>query len=103
MPQYLVLIRPTRPEMLVTSTPEEDRVVGEHFDYLKCLAAKGIVLMAGRTLNDDPSSFGIIVFVADSEAAAARRMNEDPAVVAGVFRAELYPYRVALASSGILE
>jgi uncharacterized protein YciI len=53
-------------------------------------------LAAGRTLNTDESSFGIIIFRADSEEAARRIVADDPAVRGGVMRAELYPYRIAL-------
>ena len=51
-------------------TEAETLQVGHHFAYLKALAAKGVVLLAGRTLNADPSSFGIVIFLADDEAAA---------------------------------
>ena len=69
--QYLYRIQPTRPAMLPEGpTPEEAVSVSQHFDYLKNLTERGIVLLAGRTLTTDPSSFGIIIFYADSEAAA---------------------------------
>jgi hypothetical protein len=60
--EYLYRIQPTRPEMLSAGpTADEERIIGEHFDYLKALAAKRIVVLAGRTLNTDPSSFGIVI------------------------------------------
>ena len=80
------------------ATPDEKRIIATHFDYLQDLTGKGVVLHAGRTLNTDPNSFGIVIFKADSEERAHEIMGSDPAVKAGVFRAELYPYRVALAS-----
>ena len=89
--------------MLTSSTPEEDRILGAHCEYLERLTDRGVVLLAGRTLNTDPSGFGIVVFTASSEAEARRLMKEDPAIEAGLFRAELFPYRVALASEKILE
>jgi len=55
-----------------------------------------VVLLAGRTLNTDPSSFGIVILTADTEQEARRIMHNDPAVKARVMRAELYPYRIAL-------
>ena len=42
-------------------TLEEERIVSAHFTYLKDLAEQGIVLLAGRTLNTDESSFGIVI------------------------------------------
>jgi uncharacterized protein YciI len=77
-------------------TPEEERIVGDHYSYLKELTDQGVVILAGRTLNNDESSFGIIIFRADSEEAARRIVADDPAVRGGVMRAELYPYRIAL-------
>ena len=93
---YLYKIQPVRPAMLIENTPEEAAIVGRHFAYLKDLTDKGVVLMAGRTLNMDYSSFGIIIFRAEDDAAAQAIVNNDPAVVERVMRAEWYPYRVAL-------
>jgi uncharacterized protein YciI len=78
------------------STEDEARIVSEHFDYLQQLTVAGVVLLAGRTLNEDYSTFGIIIFRADSIAAARRIVDNDPAVRQRVMRAELYPYRIAL-------
>lgn len=97
MTQFLYQIRPTRPEMLTQGpTPDETAAVERHFAYLKDLTERGIVLMAGRTLNSDAESFGICVFRAEDEAAARRIMEGDPAVAGGVMSAQLFPYRVAL-------
>ena len=100
--QYLYRIQPIREGFLLGSTPEEDRIVAEHFEYLKRLTEEGTVLLAGRTTNTDPSSFGIVIFEAESEDAAHEVLRNDPAVKASVFRAELFPYRVALAALGLL-
>jgi len=67
---YLCRIQPTREGFLTESTPDEDRIVGEHFRYLERLAQEGVVLLAGRTLNTDRSSFGLVIFEAESEGAA---------------------------------
>ena len=95
--QFLYRIQPVRPEMLTSGTTEQEaKMVGEHFEYLKQLTNAGTVLLAGRTGNTDTSSFGIVIFQADSEEIARKIMNEDPAVKSRVFRAELFPYRMAL-------
>ncbi len=95
--QFLYTIQPNRPEMLTQgSTSDEERIISEHFDYLKGLNEQEILILAGRTQNTDPSSFGIVIFRAPSEAAAQQVVDNDPAVSQGVMRAELYPYRVAL-------
>jgi uncharacterized protein YciI len=95
---YLYRLRPTRPEMLSTGpTPGEAGVVARHFAYLKALAERGVVVLAGRTLTTDERTFGIVILAAESEAAARDLMDEDPAVAHGVMRAELYPFRIAVA------
>lgn len=78
------------------STEVERKMVEEHFAYLKHLTNTGTVLPACRTRNTDTSSFGIVIFSADSEEAARQIMNEDSAVKSRILRAELFPYRMAL-------
>ncbi len=95
--QYLYRIQPTRPAMLTEgATDQEERLIGEHFAYLKNLTEIGVVQLAGRTTNDDASTFGIVVFVSQSDEAARIIMEQDPAVAAGVFSAQIYPFSVAL-------
>lgn len=97
MQQFIYRIQPTRSGMLADGPNErEAEVVGQHFAYLQQLTAAGVVLMAGRTLTVDPQSFGIVVFRAESEAAARKVVARDPAVREGVMHAELFPFRVAL-------
>jgi uncharacterized protein YciI len=94
---YIYRIQPSRPEMLADGpTPEEAEVVSEHFAYLQQLAEKGVVVLAGRTLTTDESSFGIVILRADSEEAARNVVDNDPAVERQVMRAELFPFRIAL-------
>src|SRR5438309_10471696 len=93
--EYLYKIQPIRDGMLKTgATGEEKRIVGEHFSYLQELIGKGVLVMAGRTLNIENSSFGIVVFRASSDEEAHGIMLEDPAVKNIVFRPALYPYRL---------
>ena len=97
MDQWLYLLKPARLAMLAEGpTPEEAETVSRHFAYLQDLTEKGVMILAGRTLNTDVSSFGICIFEAEDESAARKIMEADPAVVAGVMRAELFPYRIAL-------
>ncbi len=97
MPQYLYWIRPARAGFYGAPTPEESRAVDLHFLYLKRAAEEGTVILAGRTLNEDETGFGIVIFTAASEQEARRFADEDPAVQVGVFRMDLFPFRVALA------
>ncbi len=96
--EFLYKIQPTRPEMLVDGpTVDEEQLVDEHFEYLRDLTGKGVVLLAGRTQNIDPTCFGIVIFRAATIAEARALMEADPAVQRGIFRAELYPFAIALA------
>ena len=101
MTQWLYKIQPVRPAMLSEgSTPEEDAITEQHFDYLKRLTEAGVVILAGRTQTTDYSSFGLIIFNAEDEAAAHEIVQNDPAVKQKQFRAELYPYQIALLDAG---
>ncbi|MFB7891309.1 YciI family protein [Microbacterium sp. NPDC056044] len=100
MAQWLYRIVPTRPDMVVDATPDEQRIVGEHFAYLVALRDRGTLILAGRT-QEASGTFGITIFEADDEAAARGVMNADPAVAAGVFAASLHPYRIAVARDGL--
>ena len=96
-PQFLYRIVPTRLEMLVSGPTEaESAAIGAHFAYLQGLAAEGVVLMAGRTIDTGVDTWGIVVFQAASLADAEGVMRADPAVARGVMRGELFPYRVAV-------
>jgi uncharacterized protein len=103
MSQFLYRVRPTRSGFLAAPTADEEHAVQDHFEYLANLTRQDIVLLAGRTTNDDASTFGIVLLEAPSEAAARGVMLADPAVAAGVFAAELFPYRIALASPRLLD
>lgn len=95
--QFLYRLLPTRIEMVtIGSTPEEEAIVDEHFAYLEALTERGVMLLVGRTQNNDEDTFGIVIFQADSEASAQQIMNNDPAVKKGVMRADLFPFRIAL-------
>lgn len=79
--RYLYMIQPTRPEMLTEgATSEESEIVSQHFNYLKNLTEQGTVILAGRTLNTDPSSFGVVIFNAESKSTTLDIMENDPAV-----------------------
>jgi uncharacterized protein len=99
MGQYLYRIQPTRLAMLTEGpTPEEESIVSEHFNYLKSLVAQGVMILVGRTLNADETTFGIAIYNAESDEAAHEIANNDPAIRKGVMRVEVFPYRVALIS-----
>lgn len=98
--QWLYRIVPTRPEMVDDATEEEQRIVDEHFGYLRSLRDQGVLILAGRT-QESVATFGITIFEAGDEETAVAVMQNDPAVRAGVFAASLHPYRVAVARDGL--
>jgi len=75
------------------ASPEEERVMDEHFAYLRQLLSEGKLLLAGPSL--DPV-FGVIVLVADTEDEAWELIRADPSVRAGVQTPELHPFRASL-------
>ncbi len=94
-PQFLYVLHPTRPQMLTEgATPEEDAIVEAHFNNLQRLLNEGTLVLAGRTLV--PDSMGLVIILAPDEAVARAIMDNDPAIVGGIMRAELFSYRVAL-------
>ena len=95
--QYLYMLR-VAPLLQDESkwTDKHKAAAVKHFERLKKAAAEGKVILAGRTTEPLDKTFGLVVFEADSEAAARAFMETDPAVVAGVMTATLHPYSVAL-------
>ncbi|HIC36923.1 MAG TPA: hypothetical protein EYO80_04510 [Candidatus Marinimicrobia bacterium] len=57
---------------MLTDSPSEEKsqTVEKHYLYLKNLTEKGIVLMAGRTTNNDESTFGIVILKTETESDA---------------------------------
>lgn len=96
-PQFIYVLKPTRLEMLTEGpTPEETETVSRHFAYFQDLTAKGVMILMGRTQNNDETTFGIAVFEVEDEVEARRIMENDPAVTGGVMTATLYPYKIVL-------
>jgi uncharacterized protein YciI len=97
--EFLYRLNTIRPDLVATGpTPEEMAVLEDHTKYLGELTAKGVVILAGRTLTEDEHTFGIVVFRARALEAAQQIMEDDPSVKKGVMRAELFPFRVAWSS-----
>lgn len=99
--QWLYRIEPARPDMPVAPTAEEAALASAHFAYLRELAERGILILAGRT-QEEHGSFGIAIFEASDLEAAQAITDADPAIAGGVFVATLHPYRVAVARRGLV-
>lgn len=99
-PQWLYVLRVTRPDMLTNGpTTEESATIGRHAAHVDQLAKDGVMLMVGRTQTSTPDTLGLAVFVADDEAAARRIMASDPAIKEGVMTGELFPYKIAFGNA----
>jgi len=97
MPQYLYHLKPARLGMVTEEpTPAEAETISRHFAYLTELTDQGVMILVGRTRNNDESTFGIAIFEAEDDAAARTIMENDPAVRGGVMLATLFPYKIAL-------
>jgi uncharacterized protein YciI len=77
-------------------TDAENAVVARHFERLADAVKSGQVIIAGRTTEPLDETFGIVIFEAESAAAADEFVRSDPAVIAGLMTATVHPYAVAL-------
>ncbi|MDQ3022084.1 MAG: YciI family protein [Bacteroidota bacterium] len=79
-------------------TDEASHIVSIHFQYLKDLTKKGIVFLAGRTVNEPMSDedFGIVILETNTFEEAKNIMENDPAVKGKVMHAKLYDFSIAL-------
>ncbi len=90
---YLVQLHGTREGWPGDITPDEEKVMSEHFDYLKKLTAKKKVYMAGPVFE---AKFGLIVLAVASEAEAREIMDNEPSVKTGLHTYTLSSMRVSL-------
>ena len=95
--QYVYVLRVAQQfQQEAAWTDAENEVVARHFARLSEAAKSGKLILAGRTTEPLDQTFGIVIFEAESAAAATEFMRSDPAVVAGLMTATLHPYAVAL-------
>ena len=97
---YLYRLLAAQTEMMTKGlTPEQAQIMQEHLDHLKSLSDKGLIVIAGRTLNNDETTFGIVMLHADSDAAAREIMSRDPGIQKGLFKATLFPFLITAQES----
>jgi uncharacterized protein YciI len=93
MPQFLYLIRPKNDWTNGEMTEDENRLMGEHFMYLKKNLEEGKLMMAGPCID---KSLGVGVIEADTKEEVEEIGKNDPAVKAGIVTLELKEMRVSL-------
>ncbi len=86
---FVIMLRPAN-NYGIDGTDEK---VSEHFKYLQSLLKDGVLTMAGRFSE---VLIGLVMIEAKSKEDAFNIMRNDPAVISGIFHAELYPWRIAL-------
>jgi uncharacterized protein YndB with AHSA1/START domain/uncharacterized protein YciI len=90
---YFVQLFGTREGWPEDVTPDEMKIMNDHFDYLKRLVARKKVYMAGPVFD---AKFGLIILAVESEAEAREIMDSEPSVKAGLHSYALSSMTVSL-------
>jgi uncharacterized protein YciI len=90
MEQYVYFVQPPRPTFAEDATPDEEQIVSRHYFYLANLLEERRLLLAGPCLD---AYRGIGVLEAGDEESAREIVDDDPAVVEGLFTADLHPFK----------
>jgi uncharacterized protein YciI len=90
---FLVQLHGTRDGWPENMTPDEERIMAEHFTYLQVLMHEGKVLLAGPCM--DPV-YGLIILEVAGESEAREIMDNEPSVVAGIHTYTLHPFVASL-------
>jgi uncharacterized protein len=93
MPHYIYRITPPRERFVETITPREEEIIGRHWEHLQAQFAAGKLNVVGRC---ESGAYGLVVFPCASEEEARRFMQTDPAISAGLMKAELEEFRLLL-------
>ncbi|MHA1125058.1 MAG: YciI family protein [Candidatus Heimdallarchaeota archaeon] len=93
---YIAIIKPIREDFLINSTEEDEKIMGEHFEYLKKLLASGELVLAGPALNE-VKPFGLVILKCNSLEKAKDIMTNDPSVKSGMQNLKLVePFKLSL-------
>jgi uncharacterized protein YndB with AHSA1/START domain/uncharacterized protein YciI len=84
---YLGKLIGTRPTWPNDMTPDEEKIMGEHFLYLKSLVNRKKVVMAGPVMLEPP--FGLVILKTASREEADSIMSNDPSVKHGLHTYEV--------------
>jgi uncharacterized protein YndB with AHSA1/START domain/uncharacterized protein YciI len=81
-----------RPTWPFDMTPDEEKIMGEHSEYIQKLVRQKKVLVAGPCF--DPV-FGLMILNVGNKEDAQQILNNDPSVKTGLMRYELQPMRAS--------
>jgi uncharacterized protein YndB with AHSA1/START domain/uncharacterized protein YciI len=90
---YFVKLIGTRQGWPENMSSDEERIMDEHYEYLKNLTAQKKVLMAGPVFGD---VFGLIVLEVNSKDEADSILEIEPSVIQGVHTYEITPMKASL-------
>lgn len=94
---FIVIFRFQRQTFQQDATPEEEKTVRIHLQYLKDLHAKGTIVYAGFRKD---AVDGIVVFETASREEAKKLVENDPAVKTRLFAWELHDFQTVLIRGG---
>jgi len=83
-----------RPTFVNDMTEEEGKIMSVHYEYLKEKFDNKQLLLAGPILAE--GKFGVSVFTAESLKEADEFVQNDPAVIEGIMKPEVHPFRIFL-------
>ncbi|NHJ46304.1 MAG: hypothetical protein FK733_00820 [Asgard group archaeon] len=93
---FFGMIKPLRDDFMINYTDEDERIMTEHFTYLKGLIAEKKLVLAGPILNKEKPR-GIFIFECDTIEEAQGFLKEDPSIKAGIQKlVMLEPFRLSL-------
>lgn len=98
--QYMVRLEGTRASWPENMTDDEERIMSEHFEYLKDLVRRNKVMIAGPVFEP---VFGLIILNVTSAEEANQIMDIEPSVLQGVHTYTISPMRLSLMAHNVPE
>ncbi|MHA2280984.1 MAG: YciI family protein [Promethearchaeota archaeon] len=93
---FYAIIRPYRKDFITRPNEDEEKIMIDHFNYLKSLMDQKKLFLAGPTLiAEDP--FGLVIFETKNAAEAKKLLENDPSIKTGIQKiADFRPIRLSL-------
>jgi uncharacterized protein YndB with AHSA1/START domain/uncharacterized protein YciI len=89
---YIARLSGTRPDWPDNMTDKERKIMSDHYNYLKDLAAKNKVVLAGPCIG----LFGLVILQTESEDEAKAIMDNEPSITGGAHTYEISPMNVSI-------
>ena len=93
---FFAVIKPYRQDFITNPKEEDDKIMSDHFHYLKSLMEQGKLFLAGPTLiPEDP--YGVIILETETEVEARKLLEEDPSISSKIQKLiDFRPIRLSL-------